>query len=70
MARNDILIPLEIEPMAEMPPRSRFAALVPITVALVGVLAVLIGGVSARNADYAARHAIDPVMTGSVTPAK
>ena len=37
---------------------------------LIGVTAVLIGGVSARNADFAARHAIDPVMTGSVTPAE
>jgi hypothetical protein len=68
MARNDILIPLEIDPIAEVPPRSRLAALVPIAVAVVGVIAILIGGVSARHADYAARQAVDPVVTGSVTP--
>jgi hypothetical protein len=66
MARNDILIPLEIEPVAHVPPRGRLAAFVPIAVAVVGVIAVLIGGVSARNADLAARQAVDPVMTGSV----
>jgi hypothetical protein len=66
MARNDILIPLEIEPIAEVPPRSRLAAVVPIAVAIVGVVAVLIGGVSARHGDVAARQGVDPVVTGSV----
>lgn len=66
MARTDILIPLEIEPITETQPRSRMAAFVPIAVAMVGVLAVLIGGVSARNADVAARQAVDSITTGSV----
>jgi hypothetical protein len=66
MARNDILIPLEIEPIAHVPPRSRLAAFVPIAVAIVGVAAVLIGGVSARHGDMAARQGVDPVVTGSV----
>jgi hypothetical protein len=70
MARNDILIPLEIEPITHVPPRSRLAAFVPIAVAIVGVIAVLAGGVSARHAEYAARQAVDPITTGSVPSAR
>jgi hypothetical protein len=68
MARNDILIPLEIEPAADVPRRSKLAAFVPITLALMGIAAVLLGGISARNHDSAARDAVDPITTGSIEP--
>ncbi len=67
MARNDILIPLEIEP-AELPKRGKLAAFVPITIAVLGVAAVLLGGISARDHQVAARQAVDPVITGSIHP--
>lgn len=51
--------------------RSRAAAFVPITLALVGVAAILFGGVSARidtggHAHAAAVTDVDPVITGSI----
>lgn len=70
MARNDILIPLEIEPVTELPKRSRLAAFVPIVIAVLGVAAILFGGISARDHDVAARQAIDPITTGSIHPAQ
>ncbi len=70
MARTDILLRLEIEPVAELPKRGRLAAFVPITIAVLGVAAILLGGISARDHIVAADQAIDPVITGSVHPAQ
>jgi len=50
--------------------RTRMAAFVPLALALVGVAAVLFGGVSARTTSVAAAGAgIDPMVTGSVVSA-
>jgi hypothetical protein len=65
--RNDILIPLEIEPL-EMPRESsRLTAFVPIVLALIGVGAILAGGISAKHHELAGQSSLDPIETGSVT---
>ena len=64
--RNDILIPLEIEPIETRPQGSKLAAFVPITLALIGIGAILAGGISARNHEIAGRAVVDPIETGSV----
>ena len=65
--RNDILIPLEIEPIETRPAGSKLAALVPITLALIGVGAILVGGISAKQHELAGRPVLDTIETGSVT---
>ena len=69
MATQDIILP----PAAAVPgvSRSKLAAFVPITLALIGVGAVLLGGVSARHADAdtASLRQIDPITTGAIAPA-
>ena len=48
--------------------RSRLIAFVPIAVALIGIAAIFLGGVSARIDDTASTSIVevDPVMTGSI----
>jgi hypothetical protein len=67
--RNDILIPLEIEPIEIRPAGNKLAALVPITLALIGVGAILVGGISAKQHELAGRPVIDTIETGSIAPA-
>ena len=67
--RNDILIPLEIEPIETRPEGSKLTAFVPITLALIGIGAILAGGISARQHELANRPVIDTVETGSIAPA-
>jgi hypothetical protein len=67
--RNDILIPLEIEPLETRPERGKLAALVPITLALIGVGAILAGGISAKHHELAGRPVVDTIETGSIAPA-
>ena len=67
--RNDILIPLEIEPIEIRPEGGKLAAFIPIALALIGVAAILVGGISAKNREVAGRPAIDTMVTGSIAPA-
>jgi hypothetical protein len=67
--RNDILIPLEIEPIETRPEPSKLAAFVPILFALIGVVAILAGGISAKTRDSGDRQGIDMIQTGSIAPA-
>ena len=67
--RNDILIPLEIEPIETHPKGSRLAAFVPIVLALIGVAAILAGGITAKSHEVAGRPAVDMIETGSIAPA-
>ena len=48
--------------------RSRLVAFVPITIALIGVGAILFGGLTARGTATATASvgAVDPVVTGSI----
>jgi hypothetical protein len=66
MASHDIILP----PAALAPgiSRSKLAAFVPITLAILGVGAVLLGGVSARSNDAstASLRPIDPMTTGAI----
>ncbi|HZP19615.1 MAG TPA: hypothetical protein VFB16_05345 [Bauldia sp.] len=68
MARvpNDILIPTDLDPVDHRPGRSNAAAFVPITLAIVGVAAILLGGVSAPRTEQAAIPQYDPIETGSI----
>jgi hypothetical protein len=67
--RNDILIPLEIEPIEIRAEGGKLAAFVPIVLALIGVAAILAGGISARSHEVAGNRAIDTMVTGSIAPA-
>ncbi len=48
--------------------RVRIAAFVPITVAIIGIGAILLGGVSARQNVTAMAPTIDTIATGSIAP--
>jgi hypothetical protein len=67
--RNDILIPLEIEPLETRPEGSKLTAFVPIAVALLGIGAILAGGISAKHHELAGQPVLDPIETGSIAPA-
>ena len=67
--RNDILIPLEIEPIETRPEGSKLAAFVPIALALIGIGAVLAGGISAKHHELAGQPVLDTIETGSIAPA-
>lgn len=64
---SDILLPRAA--WGEGLVRTRLAAFVPITVALVGVAAILSGGISVRPAMHAAVAEIDPQTTAAIAPA-
>jgi len=67
---SDILLPRAA--WGEGIGRTRMAAFVPITVALIGIAAILSGGITVRGTQATAEvNAIDPVTTGSVmTPSE
>jgi hypothetical protein len=46
--------------------KSKLAAFVPITLAVLGVGFVLAGGINARHENEVALRAVDPVTTGSI----
>lgn len=64
---SDILLPRAA--WGEGIGRTRLAAFVPITVALIGVAAILSGGITVRSIDAATVVEVDPVTTGSVMTA-
>jgi hypothetical protein len=67
MTSHDIILPPGT--VASSISRSKLAAFVPITLALVGVVAVLAGGINARHDNEVALRSVDPVITGSIMPA-
>jgi hypothetical protein len=65
--RNDILAePASPAFQIDLPLGARLAAFLPITVAVAGVVVVLLGGISARNDVTAEVPAIDMTATGSI----
>ena len=66
--RNDILVPLEIEPIETPREASKLTAFIPIALALVGVAAILAGGISAKSREVASQAAVDTLATGSIGP--
>lgn len=63
--RDDILIDPETPSTgSNRPLRVRLAAFVPITIAILGIAAVLLGGISARH--KVADAGIDAIVTGTV----
>ncbi|MCB1503025.1 MAG: hypothetical protein KDK07_25150 [Bauldia sp.] len=63
--RDDILIePATPAAAGDRPLRVRLAAFVPITIAVLGVAAILLGGISARH--EVADAGIDTIVTGTV----
>jgi hypothetical protein len=68
MAKNfsdDILVP---SGSTEETP-SKLAAFIPITVAIAGVVAILLGGITAQNTVNVGSDGIDTTVTGSVAKA-
>ena len=67
--RDDILVEKTLAtPEAGRALRVRIAAFVPITVAIIGIGAILLGGVSARQNVTAEVPAVDAIATGSIAP--
>ena len=66
MASHDIILPQAAA--ASGVDRSKLVAFAPIALALIGVGAVLLGGVSARTTDasMAALRQVDPITTGAI----
>jgi hypothetical protein len=64
--RDDILVEPEAPADAERPLRVRVAAFVPLAIALLGIGAILVGGISARHQDTAAGPPVDTIATGSI----
>lgn len=62
------MVPLEIEPIETPREASKLTAFIPIALALVGVAAILAGGISAKSREVASRPAIDTMATGSIGP--
>ncbi|HET7718192.1 MAG TPA: hypothetical protein VFK86_21405 [Bauldia sp.] len=68
MAHRDDILVETTSPVIESnhPLRVRVAAFVPITVAILGIGAVLLGGVSARHEVAAVTPMVDAIATGSI----
>jgi hypothetical protein len=65
--RDDILAePSDPAPEFDLPLGARLAAFLPITVAIAGVIAVLVGGITARHDTTAAVPVMDMTATGSI----
>jgi hypothetical protein len=65
--RDDILVEPALPVLdTDLPLGARLAAFLPITVAIAGVIAVLVGGLSARHDVAAEVPAIDSIATGSI----
>ncbi len=65
--RDDIMIePASPAMDTDLPLGAKLAAFLPITVAIGGVIAVLLGGLSARHEVTAEVPAIDMTATGSI----
>ena len=60
---DDILLPSGVAD--QQPQSSPFAAFIPISVAIAGIAAILLGGITAQNA-VIGPAGIDPVVTGSI----
>jgi hypothetical protein len=68
MASHDIILPPgSVAPSIS---KSKLAAFVPITLALIGVGLVLTGGINVRHGNDVALRAVDPVTTGSIMTAE
>lgn len=64
---DDILLPTATGSVDRRPSHSRVAAFVPITIAVIGVAAILLGRVTAHDiAASGIADGVDPVITGSV----
>lgn len=65
MSSIDILLP---EAAAARVSRTKLVAILPISLALVGVAFIMMGGVNARSSsvEVAAAAGIDPIVTGSI----
>ena len=68
--RHDLTLPLVGDTADRGPQRTPIAAFVPIALALIGVGAILFGGLQARDPATAIGSigAVDPIATGSITP--
>jgi hypothetical protein len=71
LVSEDLTLPLIIDAYESRPRRTRVAAFVPIAVALLGVLMILIGGITVNpsgTTTVSAEDRVDPIVTGSIAP--
>jgi hypothetical protein len=61
---DDILLPTLPDSTDRRPARSRIVAFVPITIAIIGVAAILVGRVTVN--EIARGDGLDPIATGSI----
>jgi hypothetical protein len=64
---DDILIPSGAAD--ERAPSRPFAAFIPISLAIAGVAAILLGGISAQSTVAGGPSGVDPIVTGSIAKA-
>ncbi len=64
--RDDILVESDGAPDVERPLRVRIAAYVPLAIAILGIGAILLGGISARHEKTASAPVVDTIATGSI----
>ena len=64
ISRDDILVSLDDGHEGRRPLKMQVAAFVPITIAIIGILVILSGGLSAKPG----KEALDPIATGSIAP--
>jgi hypothetical protein len=64
---DDILLPTSPDSTDRRPARSRIVAFVPITIAIIGVAAILVGRVTVNEiAKTDVLDGVDPITTGSI----
>lgn len=67
---DDILLPVATGAAERRPGQSRIAAFVPITIALIGVVAILFGRITVHEITVGdALQGLDPIATGSIEAA-
>jgi hypothetical protein len=68
---DDILLPTSPDSTDRRPARSRIVAFVPITIAIIGVAAILVGRVTVNEiAKTDVLDGVDPITTGSIQTAR
>ena len=67
---DDIMLPMGAASTDARPSQSRLLAFVPISIALIGIAAILVGRVTAHDiAAIDKPGAVDPIQTGSIQAA-
>ena len=63
---DDVMLPMGAASADARPGQSRIVAFIPISIAIVGVAAILLGRVTAHDVAAIDKPGIDPVQTGAI----